>query len=114
MRDPRPLDVLGGFDRDSSVVEQIELAEDRAEQVCGERNAGCVELVGLALELREERLTEDGGPEALEEVIEDIGTAAGIGLDRKQISGEKDLVDGRCDLGNHDRVVVVRVVVVSV
>ena len=110
MRNARPLDVLQLVDRRARVVELVELAVDGVERLCGQRRASHVHIVRLSLKLGKERLAEDRGAEALEEVVENVRTLLGILLGSEQIARQQYLVDGGGYLGHENAVVVVGVI----
>ena len=78
---------------------------------CGrQRLARSVEIMRLALELCEQRLPVERRAEALKEVVEDVCAALFVRLGLQQILGQQDLVDRRGDLGDHDAVIVVDII----
>ena len=64
----------------------------------------------LSLEFRKQGLAEHSGAEALEEVVEHIRAPCRIGFGGKEIFCKQHLIDRGRDLGNHDLVIVVHVI----
>ena len=70
----------------------------------GQRCAGRFQFVGLLFEFRKQRLTENGGTEAFEEVIEDVRASLGIGFVSKEILGQQDFVAAYFCQGNYGQI----------
>ena len=80
-------------DADAVVIGRFQLVIDLVERRCGQRLTGGVQLVRFALKFGKQRLAVERRAEAFEEMVEDIGSAAGIGLGLQQILGQQDFVD---------------------
>ena len=114
MRNSCPLNILKLVNNCTIVVKLVEFAIERVKSLRGKRLTCHIHIVCAALELCKESLAEDGGAEALKEVIEDIRAALLVGLNAEQVLGEKHLVDGRSDLCNHYLIVVVGVILSAI
>ena len=110
MRNARPLHVGHVRALGDGIVGLVQAAVEFAERLRRQRLARLVHLVGLLFELREQRLAEHRGAEALQQVVEDVGALLGIRLHGEQIAGQQHLVDGGSHLGDKDGVLVVDVV----
>ena len=106
MRDAHPLvgDLLVHL-AGAAVVELVEIVVHLAQAVLGERLVRLGHPVRLVLELGEHRLAEDRRAEVLQQVAHqhDLRLAVALVL-LHQVLGEQDLVAGRGDLGDEDRV----------
>ena len=108
--DIRPFGVDVRVDADAVIIGGFEIVIDLVERCGRQRLARSVEIVRLALELCEQRLPVERRAEALEEVVEDVCAALFVRLGLQQILGQQDLVDRRGDLGDHDAVIVVDII----
>ena len=108
MRDAQALQLqlrVDGEARAEVVVEQ--LAIGGAECIQRERLAGLLHLVGDFLELGEHGLPVDRAADVVDLAVDQIGAHLGVAGLLEQMMGEELLVEGRGDLREENRVIVV-------